>query len=202
MGKEKVNFPKAKPTLRVKKKKLELPIEFYYSKISEVYMLIGLIIGMATTFPILATIPDLSDNIWFGLITLILVLVIIYKVVDFCKSMQYENPNIIIKKDCLYLLYDDYALAEFDKMEEIELTSITRSRGGTEFFLKMTIDDEYVTKGKYVNYSMKSGHLYIDGKSIDAYQAFDIIWQVFWNYHEETNYPLRIRNKEEWEWWE
>lgn len=63
MRKEKVVFPEAKSKLRVKKKKLTLPIELYYSKIGEVYMSIGLIIGMATTFPILATIPDMSDNI-------------------------------------------------------------------------------------------------------------------------------------------
>lgn len=201
MRTEKVVFPEAKPKLRVKKKQLVLPIELYYSKISEVYMLIGLIIGMATTFPILATIPDLSDNIWFGLITLILVLVIIYKVVDFCKSMQYENPNIVIEKDCLYLLYDDYVIAEFDKMESIEISD-RMQRGGKEYFLTMTVAKEHRTKGKYVHYSMKYGYLYVNGKSIDAYQAFDLIWQAFWNYHEETNHPLRIRNKEEWEWWE
>lgn len=202
MRTEKVVFPEAKPKLRVKKKQLVLPIELYYSKIMEVSMLIGLMVGLAMVGSFLSKTPAFSDNILFGLVIFVVSILAVYKLIDFCKSMQYENPNIIIEKDCLYLLYDDYVLAEFDKMEYIELTSIMRSRGGTEFFLKMTIDDEYVTKGKYVNYSMKSGHLYINGKSISAYQAFDLIWQVFWNYHEETDHPLRIRQKEEWEWWE
>ncbi|MDO4896943.1 MAG: hypothetical protein Q3971_06215 [Moraxella sp.] len=202
MGKEKVVFPEVKPKLRVKKKNLTLPIELYYSKIMEVSMLIGLMVGLAIVGSILLKTPAFSSNLLFGLVISIISIFAIYKFIDFCKSMQYETPNIIIEHHRLLLLYDDYVIADFDKIEEIELTSITRSKGGTEFFLKMTIEDDYVTKGKYVNYSMKSGHLYVNGKSISAYQAFDLIWQVFWNHHEETDYPLRIRKKEEWEWWE
>lgn len=202
MRKEKVNFPKAKSKTNKKKVRLDFPIELYYSKIGEVYMLIGLMIGMLIIIPILSKDPTFSDNIWLGIVMLILGVMVIYKVVDFYKSMHYENPNIIIEKDCLYLLYDDYVLAEFDKMEYIEITSKKHSRGGTEYFLTMTIAEEYRTKGKYVNYSMRWGFFYLNGKSIDAYQAFDIIWQVFWNHHEETDYPIGIRKKEEWDWWE
>lgn len=199
MRKEKVNFPKAKFK---NNKKLTLPIELYYSKIGEVLMLIGLIVGLAIIISILSKTSAFSDNIVFGFIITILGIIGVYKIVDFSKSMQYDNPNIIIEQDCLYLLYDDYVLAEFDEMEYIEITSITRNRGSTEFYLKMTIVDEYIQKGKYISYSMSYGFMYVNGKSISAYQAFDLIWQVFWNYHEETNYPLRLRKKEEWEWWE
>lgn len=202
MHKEKVNFPKAKSKLNKKKVRLDFPIELYYSKIGEFYILIGLMLGISIIVPILSKTPAFSDNIWLGIVVLILGVMGIYKVVDFCKSMHYKNPNIVIEKDCLYLLYDDYVLAEFDKMEYIEITSKKYSRGGTEYFLTMTVAEEHRAKGKYVNYSMRWGFFYLNGKSIDAYQTFDLIWQVFWNHHEETNHPLRIRKKEEWDWWE
>lgn len=196
MSKEKVNFSKAKTA--IKKNKFIFPIEFYYNKTIPIIIFVGVVVFLLIFVPALFTSFIPLYGIWVFFLFFALLLVILYQMKEVFKSIINKKPNIIIEKDGIWLLCDgEYATASFDEIDGIELKR--RTGRHTTFFLSMTFVDNG-DGNQCVNYSMDYGMMYVNGQSINAYQAFDLIWQVFWNYHEETDYPLRLRKKEEWEW--
>lgn len=118
---------------------------------------------------------------------------------SFKKSFN-KQPDIIVEKDRIYLLNvftGNYQEIEFDKVQDIKLIYISNA-------YSLSLFDRDGTKPLFsdATWQYRWRACCINGQELDSFQSFDIIWQVFWNYHEETNYPLRIRKKEEWEWWE